>query len=82
MGGGGTGVTGSCSTRIRRSRQRRGALQRKKDGQEQVVHARGRSSNSSSDGVTCRGSYRFMIVKGQVKKELENFSCYGLVSER
>jgi uncharacterized membrane protein len=51
-----------------------------KDGQEQVVHARFRSS-STFDGVTCSGSFRFMIVRGEVKKEIEDFSCDGDLPE-
>jgi hypothetical protein len=51
-----------------------------KDGREQVVHARFRSS-SAFNGVTCSGSFRFMIVKGEVKKEVDDFSCDGPLPE-
>lgn len=47
-----------------------------KKGQQQVVHRRSRFNNTV-DGVTCSGSFRFLIVKGVVKKDRFNVSCDG-----
>lgn len=47
-----------------------------KKGRAQVIHDRGRFT-STFDGLTCSGSYRFMIVKEVVKKDLFSFSCDG-----
>lgn len=51
-----------------------------KDGQEQVVHFRDRFT-ATFDGVTCSGSARLMIVRGDVKKEIFSFSCDGELPE-
>ena len=44
----------------------------------QVIHDRQSFSSTSSDGVTCSGNFRFMIVKDEVKKDIADISCDGL----
>ena len=51
-----------------------------KEGQQQVFHDRGRFTNDF-DGITCSGSYRFMVVKGELKRDLFSFSCDGELPE-
>jgi hypothetical protein len=47
-----------------------------KQGREHVVHDRVRFS-STFEGVTCSGSFRSKVVRGEVKKELFSESCDG-----
>lgn len=51
-----------------------------KGDREQVLHNRSRFS-STFDGVTCSGRFRYMVVKGEVHKEIEDVSCDGPVPE-
>ena len=51
-----------------------------KDDQDQVIHGRSRLS-STIEGVTCSGSFRYMVVKGEVKKEIDDFSFDGEIPE-
>ena len=52
-----------------------------KGEQVQVAHARGSVSTTFPNGVTCSGTFRFMVVKGEVKKEFDNYTCDGPVPE-
>lgn len=46
-----------------------------KDGQEQVVHVGSQFTSKASNGFSCRISVRFMVVKGEVKREIEVVAC-------
>lgn len=51
-----------------------------REDQDQVIHSRSRVT-STIDGVTCSGGFRYIVVRGEVKKEIEDFSCDGPVPE-